>query len=397
MKNFYKNAFISLLIFAAVVLVGQSVSARIFNPADTTNISGFLVDNADDATTGALTVESGGTGTAGSPSLSFGDGDTGLYESVDDVFRFTIGGINTMYIDTTEFRVAKNFGASLAYTDTTATVPAFTFQGDSDTGIGRAGTDAMSLITGGTSRLYIDSSGQVGVATTTPQARLHVGNVLPPSWIFDGATEDGLIVGDTTDIDGRIYVEGSQSAGYFMYDSGGTADERIFSFQINGGTSKFRSYNDSGTQNSMFMEFNHNTDAIALSPNGDGKVGVATSTPQRDLSVEGSVYSDECDLADGATVTMDLANCNQGRVTLTANRIIALSNETDAEGQTIRLVICQDGSGSHTITSWDSNIRWAGGSAPTLTTTANKCDVIAGFVTGATSTPVVLLDSVLDF
>ena len=104
----------------------------------------------------------------------------------------------------------------------------------------------------------------------------------------------------------------------------------------------------------------------------------------------------ECNLTDGATVTFDLSTCNQGKVILGGNRTLDFTNETQALGQGIRLIACQDGTGSRLIT-WDSAIRWAGGTAPTLTTGANKCDVIAGFTTAATGTPVILLDKSLNF
>ena len=50
------------------------------------------------------------------------------------------------------------------------------------------------------------------------------------------------------------------------------------------------------------------------------------------------------------------------------------------------LLLKQDGSGSRTVTNWktfdqadgnESTVVWAGGSAPTLTTTANKLDIIS--------------------
>ena len=54
-------------------------------------------------------------------------------------------------------------------------------------------------------------------------------------------------------------------------------------------------------------------------------------------------------------------------------------------GQVLRLVVCQDSTGSRTVT-WDSAVLWNGDSAPTLTTTANQCDLATFVATGATST-----------
>ena len=74
---------------------------------------------------------------------------------------------------------------------------------------------------------------------------------------------------------------------------------------------------------------------------------------------------------DGATVTFDLATNNKFQVTIAGNRTLALSNTTNIPAFMIN--IKQDATGSRTVT-WFSWITWAGGSAPTLTTTANKTD-----------------------
>lgn len=79
---------------------------------------------------------------------------------------------------------------------------------------------------------------------------------------------------------------------------------------------------------------------------------------------------------DGATVTFNLATTNLHTVTLEGNRTLALSNASVGQVFIIRLV--QDATGSRTVT-WFSTIKWAGGSAPTLTTTASKTDVL-GFL-----------------
>ena len=74
---------------------------------------------------------------------------------------------------------------------------------------------------------------------------------------------------------------------------------------------------------------------------------------------------------DWATVTFDLATNNKHQVTIAGNRTLALSNTTNIPAFMIN--IKQDATGSRTVT-WFSGITWAGGSAPTLTTTANKTD-----------------------
>ena len=82
---------------------------------------------------------------------------------------------------------------------------------------------------------------------------------------------------------------------------------------------------------------------------------------------------------DGATVTFDVTKGNIHAVTLGGNRTLAISGETT--GQCFIIELTQDATGSRTVT-WFSTIKWAGGSAPTLTTTATKRDTFGFRVTG---------------
>src|SRR3990167_9006994 len=85
--------------------------------------------------------------------------------------------------------------------------------------------------------------------------------------------------------------------------------------------------------------------------------------------------------AGAGTATLNLALGNDHRITMPAsgNITIALSNEK--VGQRFLVSITQT-AGSQTVT-WFSTIKWAGGSAPTLTTTAGKRDTFGFIVTAA--------------
>lgn len=82
-----------------------------------------------------------------------------------------------------------------------------------------------------------------------------------------------------------------------------------------------------------------------------------------------------------ATATLDLSLSNQHYITMPAGNItIALSNSS--ANQIFIVSITQDSGGSRTVT-WFSTIKWAGGSAPTLTTTASKRDTFGFIRTGS--------------
>jgi hypothetical protein len=83
----------------------------------------------------------------------------------------------------------------------------------------------------------------------------------------------------------------------------------------------------------------------------------------------------------GETATLDCSLGNLHFITMPAGNItVALSNITN--NQCILVAITQDGTGSRTVT-WFTTIRWAGGSAPTLTTTGSKRDILGFIRTGA--------------
>jgi len=86
-------------------------------------------------------------------------------------------------------------------------------------------------------------------------------------------------------------------------------------------------------------------------------------------------------LTDGATITPNMNNANNFSVTLGGNRTLANPTNLTA-GQSGVIVITQDGTGSRTL-AYGSNWKFPGGTAPTLTTTANAVDVIAYYVESA--------------
>ena len=98
-------------------------------------------------------------------------------------------------------------------------------------------------------------------------------------------------------------------------------------------------------------------------------------------SVSGAFKTPLVSGTDASTVTFDLNESNTHRVTLGGNRTIAITNVSYGQKFTTR--VTQDATGSRTVT-WFNNIHWAGGTAPTLTTTAHQTDVF-GFICTAAS------------
>jgi len=107
----------------------------------------------------------------------------------------------------------------------------------------------------------------------------------------------------------------------------------------------------------------------------------------------GQTFNTLATATDGATVTPDFSAGNVQKLTLAGNRAMANPLNIKA-GATYIIVIVQDGTGSRTISSWGSNYKFSGGTAPTLTTTADKADVITMV---AYSASILMCTSTLDF
>ena len=88
-------------------------------------------------------------------------------------------------------------------------------------------------------------------------------------------------------------------------------------------------------------------------------------------------------LTDGSTITPDFADSNNFSVTLGGNRTMANPSNLVA-GQSGSIFLTQDGTGSRTL-AWGSYWDFAGGTAPTLTTTAAAVDRVDYIVRSSTS------------
>jgi hypothetical protein len=136
--------------------------------------------------------------------------------------------------------------------------------------------------------------------------------------------------------------------------------------------------------------FSPTTGAVAVASGGSEimrvnatGLGIGSTIPAATLDVSGAMYSRRVALTDGATIAVNWSQSNIQSVTLGGNRTFTFSNPVD--GARYILIIKQDGTGSRTAT-WPGTVRWPGGTAPTLTTTASKTDYITFIYNGVSST-----------
>jgi hypothetical protein len=77
----------------------------------------------------------------------------------------------------------------------------------------------------------------------------------------------------------------------------------------------------------------------------------------------------------GATETFDVAGGVKHTATLDANCTATFTAPPNATSSwTMVLYLTQDATGSRTMT-WPASVKWAGGTNPTLTTTASRTDI----------------------
>ena len=107
-------------------------------------------------------------------------------------------------------------------------------------------------------------------------------------------------------------------------------------------------------------------------------VGAATfggaSTFNNTVQVSGAAKGTIITVTDAASVIVSMAKANTFVVTLAGNRTLGFPSPIPP-GQSGMIYIYQDGTGSRTL-AYTSCWRFAGGSTPTLTTTAGACDML---------------------
>jgi len=232
-------------------------------------------------------------------------------------------------------------------------------------------TQGMSLGTSNTERMRIDSSGNVGIGTSSPTEKLDV-----EGSINFGASNAGRIY-STDGSRGSVQISAPNDAtnravtfgnNYYL-DSDGVYKQS--SVVIGGAALEIQASN--GSYGEFLFRQKQDPDVggaerVALIINNDGNVGIGTSSPSYKLDVSGVTKStsflETVYAVTGTTPAIAATNGNIQTWTLSGN-----STPTDSlnAGESITLMI-DDGS-AYTIT-WTSLVdQWIGGSAPTLATT----------------------------
>ncbi len=254
--------------------IGTTSPAYTLDVAGTLRATGLATFGSGVSVTGTTTADAfyAASGSVGSPSYTFStEPDLGLFRRSSGVMSYVNDGDEIIIIDNAGIRAAGGGTGQFLAESASNNNPTFApNRGDTDTGIGGDGAGSLSLITGGSSALYIASSTNVGIGTTNPLRNLVVNE--------NGQAEISLRAGDASSAYLLLGDQSSDDRGRIQYDNSANALS-LWANAIRG-----------------------------LTVDSSGNVGIGTTTPASPLDVWG-------DFRAGTSSTPTLfADVSTGRV-----------------------------------------------------------------------------------
>ena len=167
---------------------------------------------------------------------------------------------NSLYVmkvyDGTGWRVTD----SISLANGSAAAPSLHFGSDTNTGLFRSAADSLAITTAGTQRVTVDSSGNVGIGTSSPYSV--------------SATSNSLNIANTS------------SSAEINFLSSTTGFNSLYFGDGAGGTDRYRGYLEYA-HNGDYMRFATGT-VERLRIDSSGNVGIGTSSPSDTLHLNGA-------------------------------------------------------------------------------------------------------------
>jgi hypothetical protein len=189
-----------------------------------------------------------------------------------------------------------------------AGAPSLTATGDTNTGIFFPTADTIAFAKGGVETVRIDSSGLVGIGTSSPGALTHLSNT-----------------SSSTGYNFFQITAGSESQVHTIKSTISTGRD----LEVNSArTLKFTTGSNTGTFASEgHFQFSHGTNGDLVRITADGKVGIGTATPGVNLEVRGSAGNGQIRLGGSASGTYSqIYSDNDGVLSLNADQSNTAAN-----------------------------------------------------------------------
>jgi hypothetical protein len=243
-------------------------------------------------------------GSASAPSVIFDSADTntGIYSPGADQVAISTGGTARLTSSTTGITSALPVNVPLG----TDSAPSVTFTGDLNTGIYSPGADQVAISTNSAGRLFIDSSGRVGIGDAAPESILHLKG--------SSAT---------------LKIESSVNTGYSGVEFDRAADDTHFAIYAYDSSHSTQANNVQfyGYQNGS-LSF-HTNSAERMRLDSSGRLGLGTSVP----SMRTAIYDTNNNTVSGANIwSYGIAGLQIRNLSTTANTMAGVYFESGTLG-----------------------------------------------------------------
>jgi len=245
----------------------------------------------------------------------------------------------------------------------TAAAPSIAFESDPNTVIYSPGADQVAISTNGTARLYVGSTGSVGIGTTSPSSRLEIGGETSPRIALNaggvggapgvlfqatGTTYGSMLLDTITS--GQLAIKAGQSgqSGYFL------------TFGTNDGTERARI----DTSGRLLVGTSSSRNVVIGASAGWGALNQIASTSVNNIGLSLFSWSDySTDVGGGAGVGPDLvfarsnSNTEGTQAAVTNGMLLGRINFNGSDGTAFA-------NGAYIAAASDGQT-WASGDCPT--------------------------------
>lgn len=235
-------------------------------------------------------------GSASLPAFSFnGDADTGMYQSGANTLKFPTNGVDRLTLDTSGIYCGSGASSGFCFLNinNSASLPPYSFNGDPNTGIFWAAADTFGFSTGGIEAARFDSGQLLGLGTTTPKWKLTV------------ASSTGPQLGLSDGLGSNVWTLRNINSNLYFATSTYTATSTVSAFSID----------SNGYLYNPTIKSSSGTNCLQIGTTGQitntgSACGAAANTLANGLTATTTFYSGGVLFSDASKLTQSAAQAN---------------------------------------------------------------------------------------